>query len=65
MLQLLNINKRQILRGSGYSAQTPSQHSLSNRVLEKIDQEASRQKRSRSEYVELFFKDAFFTSVKH
>jgi hypothetical protein len=31
-------------------------------VLEKIDKEASKQKRSRSEYVELFFEDALFAS---
>jgi hypothetical protein len=40
----------------------PVSIALSNRVLEKIDKEASKQKRSRSEYVELFFEDAFFAS---
>ena len=39
----------------------PVSIALSNRVLQKIDQEASKQKRSRSEYVELFFEDALFT----
>jgi len=43
----------------------PVSIALSNRVLEKIDKEASKQKRSRSEYVELFFEDAFFTSAIH
>jgi metal-responsive CopG/Arc/MetJ family transcriptional regulator len=33
---------------------------LSNRILQKIDQEASRQKRSRSEYVGLHFETLFF-----
>ena len=59
-LNLIHINKRQILRGSGYSAQTPRKHSPFNRVLEKIDKEASKQKRSRSEYVELHFENVFF-----
>jgi hypothetical protein len=40
----------------------PVSIALSNRVLEKIDQEASKQKRSRSEFVELFFEDALSTS---
>jgi metal-responsive CopG/Arc/MetJ family transcriptional regulator len=39
----------------------PVSIALSNRILQKIDQEATKQKRSRSEYVELFFEDAFFT----
>ncbi len=34
---------------------------LSNRVLEKIDKEATKQKRSRSEFVELHFEAIFFT----
>jgi metal-responsive CopG/Arc/MetJ family transcriptional regulator len=38
----------------------PVSIALSNSVLEKIDKEATRQKRSRSEYVELFFEDALF-----
>ena len=33
----------------------PVSIALSNRVLEKIDKEASKQKRSRSEYIELQF----------
>ena len=33
---------------------------LSNRVLEKIHKEASKQKRSRSEHVELHFETLFF-----
>jgi metal-responsive CopG/Arc/MetJ family transcriptional regulator len=40
----------------------PVSIALSNRVLEKIDKEASKQKRSRSEFVELFFEDAVFNS---
>jgi hypothetical protein len=32
---------------------------LSNSTLQKIDQEATLQKRSRSEYVELHFEDVF------
>jgi metal-responsive CopG/Arc/MetJ family transcriptional regulator len=39
----------------------PVSIALSKRILQKIDQEASKQKRSRSEYVELFFEDALFT----
>jgi hypothetical protein len=38
----------------------PVSIALSNRVLRKIDQEASKQKRSRSEYVELHFEALFF-----
>ena len=40
----------------------PVSIALSNRVLEKIDKEASKQKRSRSEYIELFFEEALFPS---
>ena len=40
----------------------PVRIALSNRILEKIDKEASKQKKSRSEYVELFFEDALFAS---
>ncbi len=40
----------------------PVSIALSNRVLEKIDQEASWQKRSRSEWVELHFENMFFYS---
>ena len=58
--QLLIIKKRKILGGLGYSAQTPRKHSLSNRILEKIDREASKQKRSRSEFLELHFETLFF-----
>jgi hypothetical protein len=36
----------------------PVSIALSNRVLEKIDKEALKQKRSRSEFVELFFEHA-------
>jgi hypothetical protein len=38
----------------------PVSIALSNRVLEKIDKEASKQKRSRSEWVELHFETIFF-----
>ena len=38
----------------------PVSIALSNRVLEKIDKEASKAKRSRSEYVELHFENVFF-----
>jgi hypothetical protein len=38
----------------------PVSIALSNRILQKIDQEAIRQKRSRSEYVELHFETLFF-----
>ena len=38
----------------------PVSIALSNRILQKIDQEAQRQKRSRSEYVEQHFEDGFF-----
>jgi hypothetical protein len=39
---------------------TPVSIALSNLGLEKIDKEASKQKRSRSEYVELHFENIFF-----
>jgi metal-responsive CopG/Arc/MetJ family transcriptional regulator len=42
----------------------PVSIALSNRILQKIDQEASKQKNSRSEYVELFFENAYFSSCK-
>jgi metal-responsive CopG/Arc/MetJ family transcriptional regulator len=42
----------------------PVSIALSNRVLEKIDKEASKQKRSRSEYVELHFETLFFKQPK-
>jgi len=38
----------------------PVSIALSNRVLEKIDKEATKEKRSRSEYVELHFERLFF-----
>jgi metal-responsive CopG/Arc/MetJ family transcriptional regulator len=37
----------------------PVSLAFSKRILEKIDKEASKQKRSRSEWVELLFKDVF------
>ena len=37
---------------------------LSNRILQKIDQEATKQKRSRSEYVELQFEALFANESK-
>jgi metal-responsive CopG/Arc/MetJ family transcriptional regulator len=42
----------------------PVSIALSNRILQKIDQEATRQKRSRSEYVELHFEMLFSDSPK-
>ena len=39
----------------------PVSIALSNRILQKIDQEATKQKRSRSEYVEIHFEILFFT----
>jgi hypothetical protein len=38
----------------------PVNIAFSKQVLQKIDQEASRQKRSRSEWVELHFEELFF-----
>jgi metal-responsive CopG/Arc/MetJ family transcriptional regulator len=38
----------------------PVSIALSNRILEKIDKEASKEKRSRSEYIELHFEKVFF-----
>ena len=38
----------------------PVSIALSNHILEKIDKEASKQKRSRSEYIELHFEAVFF-----
>ena len=43
----------------------PVSIALSKRVLQKIDQEASKQKRSRSDYVELFFEEALFPTQKN
>jgi len=42
----------------------PVSIALSNRISEKIDKEASKQKRSRSEYVELHFETIFFQSIE-
>jgi metal-responsive CopG/Arc/MetJ family transcriptional regulator len=39
----------------------PVSIALSNRILQRIDQEAARQKRSRSEYIELHFEELFST----
>ena len=41
----------------------PVSTALSDRVLQRIDQEALEQKRSRSEYVELHFENLFFVST--
>ena len=38
----------------------PVSIALSSKILQKIDEEADRQKRSRSEYVELHFETLFF-----
>jgi hypothetical protein len=38
----------------------PASIALSNYVLEQIDKEATKQKRSRSEWMELHFEDLFF-----
>jgi hypothetical protein len=38
----------------------PVSIALSNRILQKIDQEAKKQDRTRSNYVELFFEKALF-----
>ena len=43
----------------------PVSIALSKRVLEKIDQEASKQKRSRSEFVELYFEEALSDPARH
>jgi len=40
----------------------PVSIALSNRVLEKIDKEASKEKRSRSEYIEVHFETLLFGS---
>jgi metal-responsive CopG/Arc/MetJ family transcriptional regulator len=42
----------------------PVSIALSNRVLEKIDKETMRQKRSRSDYVELLFENIFFKQTE-
>jgi hypothetical protein len=39
----------------------PVSIALSNRVLQRIDQEAQKQKRSRSEFIELHFETLFFS----
>ncbi len=43
----------------------PVSITLSNHVLARIDQEAKKQKRSRSEFVELFFEEAFFSTKRY
>ena len=48
------------LRISQGMRKTPVSISLSNRILQQIDQEATRQKRSRSEYIELHFETYLF-----
>jgi hypothetical protein len=42
----------------------PVSIALSNRILQKIDQEATRQNRSRSEWVEVHFETLFFRSLE-
>jgi subtilisin family serine protease len=49
-------------RGQALMPKHPVSIALSNRVLEKIDKEALKQKRSRSEWLELHFQDIFFQS---
>ena len=49
-----------MIEGSGLMRKHPVSIAISNRVLQKIDQEASRQKRSRSEWIELHFEALFF-----
>jgi len=58
---LLNINKRQIqyLEAQVTVRKHPVSIALSNGILDKIDKEALKQKRSRSEYVELHFESLF------
>ena len=48
------------LRISRGSRKIPICISLSNRIIQLIDQEARREKRSRSEYIELHFENYFF-----
>ncbi len=42
----------------------PVSIALSKRVLQKIDQEATKQRRSRSEYVEIHFETLFFKQAE-
>jgi hypothetical protein len=58
---LLNINKQQMQYSEAQVTvrKHPVSIALSNRILEKIDKEALKQKRSRSEYIELHFEDVF------
>jgi hypothetical protein len=42
----------------------PVSIALSNRILQKIDQEAKKQDRTRSNYVELFFEKALFKQTE-
>jgi hypothetical protein len=62
---LLNINKAADKSEAQVTVRKhPVSIALSNRVLEKIDKESTKQKRSRSEYIELHFEDIFFNSSK-
>jgi hypothetical protein len=51
--KVLNLEAKVLIRN-------PASIILSNRVLEKIDKKASKDKRSRSEYVKLHFETLFF-----
>ena len=42
----------------------PASIALSNRVLKQIDEEALKQKRSRSEFVEVFFEETLLNAEK-
>jgi metal-responsive CopG/Arc/MetJ family transcriptional regulator len=42
----------------------PVSIALSKRILDRIDQEAEKQKRSRSDWVEMYFEDFFFKESK-
>jgi DNA-binding NtrC family response regulator len=48
------------LRISQGTRKIPVSISLSNRIIQQIDQEATRQRRTRSEYIELHFETYFF-----
>ncbi len=58
--ECLRKQERFILRNSRCPRKIPVSIALSNRIIQKIDLEASRQKRSRSEWVELHFETYFF-----
>jgi hypothetical protein len=60
LASLLNISKRQIPRGVH---KHPVSIALFTRILKKIDKEASKQKSSRSEYIELHFETLFFAQT--